>query len=91
MIPVKDVKSGDGMAALVASAASMLKGDLTELRHTIAVAQHNDATTGIESKGAVAQSVDPTQPISDSAESDERAINKALHTETSSKAESNKS
>jgi signal transduction histidine kinase len=91
MIPAKDIKSGDGMSALVASAASMIKGDLTELRRALAVAQRQGETAVGESKGAAAKAVDPAQPISDSAESNERATGKVIRVEASGEAESNNS
>ncbi|MBN1565039.1 MAG: HAMP domain-containing histidine kinase [Anaerolineae bacterium] len=91
MIPVKDVKSGDGMSALVASAASMIKGDLTELRRAVAIAKQKDAAAVVESKGAVAKAVDPAQPISDSAESSERTVSEVLRVETSGETETNNS
>ncbi len=92
MIPMKDVASGEGMSSLVASAASMITGDLPGLRQVLTKAQRLDVAVIAESKVVGAKSVDPAQPVSELAESSERnpgKITAAEHAEKSGEAESN--
>ena len=94
MLPMKDVTSGEGMSTLVANAASMITGDLSELRRALAIVKQKDAEVVVESKVVVAKSVEPAQPISESAESSERDVGEVATVETteaSGETESNNS
>lgn len=55
MLPAKEVSSGEGMSTLVASAASMITGDLSELRRAV-------TSTTLKDRAKVSKAEEPAQP-----------------------------